>query len=163
MRAAYAAKSRFSLPLCPIRGKVPFLSCSCSAFRKGKKCITSDALFADLWQPSDLPYRKPAFLSPPVLRTTSPYHKGRFLYLAPLCRGSWRQSRLRDCLQDFRFVLSETAPHFSRLQPPIWQNGRNAVPHPARRIRKNYSAQFFLRISRFSRISLGSLSPKLSS
>ena len=60
-----SAKSRFSLPLCPIRGKVPFLSCSCSAFRKGKKSITSDALFADL------------LLSPPSLRDTSPYHKGR--------------------------------------------------------------------------------------
>ena len=60
-----SAKSRFSLPLCPIRGKVPFLSGSCSAFRMGKKSITSDALFADL------------LLSPPSLRDTSPYHKGR--------------------------------------------------------------------------------------
>ena len=43
-----------------------------SVFYKGKKSITSDALFADLWQRFCLFYRNPAFLSPPSLRDTSP-------------------------------------------------------------------------------------------
>ncbi len=60
-------------PSLPRWGKVPFLSCSCSAFRKGKNPITSDGIFANLCQRFDLPYRKRTFLSPPVLRTTSPY------------------------------------------------------------------------------------------
>ena len=36
-----------------------------SVFHKGKKGITSDALFADLYLRFDLFYRNPAFLSPP--------------------------------------------------------------------------------------------------
>ena len=48
-----------------------------SVFHKGKKDITSDALFADSCQRFYLFYRNPAFLSPPSLRDTSPYHKGR--------------------------------------------------------------------------------------
>ena len=43
-----------------------------SVFYKGKKSITSDALFADLWQRFCLFYRNPAFLSPLSLRDTSP-------------------------------------------------------------------------------------------
>ena len=45
-------------PSLPRWGKVPFLSCSCSAFRKGKNPITSDGIFANLCQRFDLPYRK---------------------------------------------------------------------------------------------------------
>ncbi len=33
--------------------------------------------------------KTPTSLSPPALRTTSPYHKGRHVILAPLCKGSW--------------------------------------------------------------------------
>ena len=46
MRAAYAAKSR--LPLCPDGAKFPSFPARHSAPSKGKKSITSDALFADL-------------------------------------------------------------------------------------------------------------------
>ena len=76
-RARGALLRYIAPPSLPRWGKVPFLSCSCSAFRKGKKCITSDALFADSCQRFYLFYRNPAFLSPPVLRTTSPFQKGR--------------------------------------------------------------------------------------
>ena len=48
-----------------------------SVFYKGKKDITSDALLRIYDSVSNLRYRNPAFLSPPALRDTSPYHKGR--------------------------------------------------------------------------------------
>ena len=48
-----------------------------SIFYKGKKDITSDALFADSCQRFYLFYRNPAFLSPPSLCDTSPFQKGR--------------------------------------------------------------------------------------
>ena len=55
-----------------------------SVFHKGKKSITSDALFADLYPRFDLFYRNPAFLSPP---SRSARHLPRHT-LAPLCKGS---------------------------------------------------------------------------
>ena len=56
-----SAISRFSLPLCPVGAKFPSFPARHSAPSNGKKCITSDALFADL------------LLSPPSLRDTSPH------------------------------------------------------------------------------------------
>ena len=76
-RARGALLRYIAPPSLPRWGKVPFLSCSCSAFRMGKKDITSDALFADLCQRFYLFYRNPAFLSPPSLCDTSPFQKGR--------------------------------------------------------------------------------------
>ena len=65
---------------------------------------------------SDFPYRNPTFLSPPSLRDTSPYHKGRhggWVRTSTYHKGRWSfygslvqreltaKGRLRDCLRCF--------------------------------------------------------------
>ena len=86
MRAAYAAKSR--LPLCPDGAKFPSFPARHFAPSKGKKSITSDALFADGFRfpiyliEKQLSYPFRHSVPPPLtirggiggwLRTTSPY------------------------------------------------------------------------------------------
>ena len=63
-RARGALLRYIAPPSLPRWGKVPFLSCSCSAFRNGKKSITSDALFADLCQRFKFALSKSGFLIP---------------------------------------------------------------------------------------------------
>ena len=68
----------------------------------------------------NLPYRKPTFLSPPSLRDTSPYHKGRLSIFSSLVQWELAcAARLRDCPV---WVPDGTKFVVSTLPPAFWQN-----------------------------------------